>query len=128
MKLKGQPFKVGKRTLGKLYEVSGGRQVYLAHRKVGDIQHGSEKCIADAIRKGVAYWGVEESVVLTLRARGVAFIGVLVKETGDRFLARTSAFFEYGSAKMMTVRGRGMQRCVPLSAFTRRPGKIVKSR
>ena len=120
------PIKKGRVTLGAIYELPGG-SVYLAYRRIADIWHGSEKCISDAIRKGTACWTIEDSVCLDMRVRGVNYIGVYVKDTGERYVAPASAFFEYGKVRTMTVRGKsGTQRALPFQSFAHKQGKILR--
>ena len=129
IKLKALPIKKGRRTLGSIYEVSGGRLVYLAARRVGDIYRAKERNIAEAIRKNVACWAVENDVIIQMQSRGVGYVGVLVRETGDRFLAPIAVFLNHTTVRIMSVPGRGgIQRCVGLHSFARRPGKILKRR
>lgn len=64
-----------------------------------------------------------------MRAEGVAYMGVLVKETGDRFLTALANLFDSKQVKVMDHNGRAaLQRYLPLQAFQRRPGKITKRR
>ncbi len=64
-----------------------------------------------------------------MRAEGVTHMGVLVKETGDRFLTALANLFDPTMTRSMDHGGRGaLQRYLPLQLFNRRPGKIVKRR
>ena len=120
--------KKGRVTLGAIYELPTGK-VYLAYRRLGDIWRGTEKCISDAVRKSTACWAIEDSICLDMRAKGIAYIGVLVKDTGERYVAPTPAFFEYGAFRSVTVRGKGgSQRALPLQSFAYKQGKIVKTK
>lgn len=129
MTAKPEIIKQGRRKLGVICETSSGHKVYLAYRRVRDIHCAGEKCIADAIRKGTAAWAIEDEVILKARAVGCAFIGVLVQDTGDRYLAPAASFFKPGAYRTIKVFGRsGTQRALPFPQFARRAGKIVKRR
>lgn len=122
--------KQGRRTYGGIYTLPSGVRVYLAHRKVSEIFRSGKSSISEAIRESVACWAFDETTCLNMRAMGIKHIGVLVRETGDRFLTKIENLFDPTTVKIMnyTSRGGALQRYLPLKYFTRRPGKIARRR
>ena len=129
-KIKVTPVKVGRRVYGGICQLSDGTEVYLAYRSVAEIYRSGEKSIAEAIRKGTACWAIDETTLNQMRSRKIRFVGVLLKDTGDRFLTPIENFFDAAKAKVLNYsrRGGSLQRFLPLHEFTRRAGKIVKRR
>ena len=117
--------KRGRRTYGGIYTLPDKRRVYLAYRRLKEIFRSGEMSIVEAIRQGKAAWALDEETLLMLRAQGVVYAGVLVRETQDIFLTRTEAFFDKTKVKIMNYERRGgaLQRYLPLKFFRRRPGK-----
>jgi hypothetical protein len=130
MKPETTPVKVGRRLCGLIFKLSDGSEIYLAHRRVADIYRGGERTIADAIQKQLACWAIEENLLVRMRGQGMKFAGVLVGDTGDRYIAPIEFFFDHTKAKVLDFakRNGSTQRFLLLHEFTRRPGKIVKRR
>jgi len=127
LKPKPEVIKQGRRRLGAIYTLPSGSQVYLAYRWVADVWRDNERCVADAIRSGKARWAIETSVLIQLRAKHVPYVGVLLRDTGDRFVAPLEAFFDVEKVKSLTIKGYGGEfRALPYGDFTRRAGKILK--
>ncbi|UIN38339.1 hypothetical protein [Methylobacterium oryzae] len=122
--------KKGRRLYGAIYQVADGRRVYLAYRSRKEIFRSGENCISDAVREGKACWALDDATLLMLRARKIEFAGVLLKDTGDKWLTRTEIFFDRDKASVKNYSGRGgaLQRYLPLRnfAFRRAPIKIPK--
>ncbi|MCP1540002.1 hypothetical protein [Methylorubrum extorquens] len=122
--------KKGRRLYGGIYELAGGQRVYLAYRKRKEIYRGGEQCISDAVREGKASWALDDATLLMLRARKIEFAGVLMKDTGDKWITRTELFFDRDKAKIMNFTGRGgaLQRYLPMEhfRFRRAPPKLPK--
>lgn len=104
--------------------MSSGTKVYLAYRQVREIFRSGEKSISDAIRKGVAAWAIDDDTLRQMRAQGIKYVGVLVRENGAIWLTSTEAYFS-PAAKILnfTTRGGALQRYLPLKYFRRRGGK-----
>lgn len=124
--IKVVPVKKGRRHYGALYHLPTGVKVYLAHRRIREIYRSGEKTIVAAIKKDVAAWALDEETLIQMRAQGVRFVGVLVRETGDRFITPIANFFDKTKARILNFESRGgaLQRYLPLSLFTRRPGRL----
>jgi len=103
-----------------------GSKVYLANRKLGEIFRSGKPSIAEAIRDGVACWAYDEEIVLNMRAAGVSYMGVIVKETGDRFLTPIANLFDPEKMKIKHFDRGSLQRHLPLQYFSRRPGKLPR--
>ena len=116
----------GKRLYGGLVTTASGKRAYLAYRRVAEIFRSGAPDISTAIRTGQACWAIDEETLLQMRAQGVPFIGVLLRETGDIFLTRTEVFFDRTKAKILTFerRGAALQRYLPLQYFQRKAGKV----
>lgn len=123
-----ETIKVGRYKVGGLYEGADG-PVYLAYRWVADIQVPLGDHIASAVRANKAMWAIESDVLGKLRRREIKTIGVVVRDTGERYLAALETWFDMNLAKTIGVRGRsGSFRALPFSAFERTLGKIPKLR
>ena len=122
--------KKGRRLYGGIYELEDGRRVYLAYRHRKEIFRAGENCISDAIREGKACWALDDATLLMLRARKIEFAGVLLKDTGDKWLTRTETFLDRDKASVKNYTGRGgaLQRYLPMShfAFRRAPVKMPR--
>ncbi|SER28521.1 hypothetical protein SAMN05216548_114101 [Faunimonas pinastri] len=97
--------------------MSDGKRCFLAYRKTSDIQRAGERDISSAVRKGTAAWAIDDDTLLTIRAQGIRYVGVLCKDTGDKWLTVIDRFYEHA-----TVNRWG--RCLPLSHFRMIAGSI----
>lgn len=126
MKAKCEPVKLGRRTVGGIYDTPAGK-VYLAYRWIADAYRGTEPDISAAVRAGKAMWAVEADVIGRMRSLGVTVIGVVVRDTGERYLAKLDTWYDHDLVKTVNVRGRsGTFRALPFTAFTRILGKIPR--
>jgi hypothetical protein len=129
-KIKFTPHFIGSRMDGGVCLLPDGREAYVAFRFVSDIHKEHEKSISDAMRKGVARWGVDIPTLLRMRANGIKWICVLVRQTGDRFLAPIESFLDTSKVRLFDRprRGRQLQHFLPFQEFVRLSGKIVNVR
>lgn len=121
-KLKVEKYKKG-RSRGGIYTVPSGERCFLATSKLAYIFCAGEKTISDAVRKNVACWSMDEETLMTMRTKGIRFLGVLCKENDDIYLTRTDAFLN----RELTVshaRARQGRRYLPLSHFGHRSGRV----
>jgi len=120
--------KKGRKTIGGIYDLPSGAKCFLSHQKVGDIYRADQKSIAEAIRNETACWAISEDIIIQMRATGIKFIGVLCKDTGDRFITTMDKFFDPVLVKitMVTRNSYMTQRCLPFKAFARKSGKRIK--
>lgn len=119
--------KKGRRLYGGVHTVkASGRTCYLAYRRQGEIFRSGKPSISEAIREGVACWAIDDETLLEMRAKGVPFIGVLVRETGDLYMTRLETFWDKTKVKLLNyeTRGGARQRYLPLQFFKVRYGKI----
>ena len=114
----------GRRVLGGIYNL-GGVKAYFAYRKQKDIFRGGEKTIAEAVAKGVACWAIDDETLLMLRANAIGVVGVMVSDTGDRYVTKTANFFDKTKASLLNYEARGgaLQRYLPIQHFVYRAGK-----
>lgn len=114
--------------LGVIHTFPDGRRCYLANRKIEDIHTAGQKTISDAVRIGKASWGIEDEILIHMRAHGVQYAGVKVLNNGDTYLTRLEDFFDRIKASTVEParrsRSRTLYRHLPLQHFQRRPGKI----
>lgn len=125
-KIKVLQVKKGRRLYGGIYTLPSGKRCYLAYRKTGEIFRSGEKSISDAIRKGIAAWAIDEETLLLVRAQGIRFVGVLCRDTGDRYLTTIEAFFDKRRMTILNYAARGgaLQRYLALQHFKHRVGRV----
>ena len=118
--------KKGRRLYGAIYTLEDGRRAYVAYRKTTEIFRGGEKSISDAIRKGKATWAIDDETLLQVRAQGIPFVGVLVRDTKDLYMTTLDRFFDKRFYKILNYSGRNgsLQRHLPLTQFRYRSGKV----
>lgn len=109
----------GRRIYGAVFELSDGREVYLARRRQAEVFRSGEKTNSDAFAAGKAAWALDDETLLNLRMEGIAICGVFVKETGDIYLTDTANYFDKAKAKVMNYEARGgaLQRYLPTTHF-----------
>ena len=112
MKLK-ERVKKGRRVYGAIYSWSQG-EFYLAWRQPHEIFRSGEKTISDAVRKGVACWALDDDTLLKMRSRGIKFVGVLIKESGEGWIT-TVDIFRASKVLNYEARGGSLQRYLPIS-------------
>jgi hypothetical protein len=117
--------KKGRRTYGAYYtRKADGARFYMAFRKTKQIFRSGEADISTAIRSGTACWALDEDLLIDLRAAGIKFVGVLDRDTGDKYMTALDMFFNPQAAIMnYTARGGSLQRYLPLKFFRRQVGK-----
>jgi hypothetical protein len=115
-----------KRLYGYYYDFADGTRAYFASRRQSEIYRGGEATISDAQRSGKAAWALDDETLLAARARGCKIVGVIVKDTGDRYAARIEKWFDRGAVKFINyeTKGGSLQRCLALTEFTLVPGEI----
>jgi hypothetical protein len=119
-----EPVKKGKRTYGAIYTFPNGMVCYLAWRRTKEIFRYGEKDISAAIRAGKAAWALDEETLLNLRAKGIKFVGVLDRDTGDKYMTVLDRFFDPKNAAILNYESRGgaLQRYLPINQFRRQVG------
>ena len=121
-KVKTERYRRG-RVRGGIYTVPSGGRCFLAHSKLAYIFCAGEKTISDAVRKGTACWSIDVETLLTMRAKGIRFVGVFCRDNRDIWLTHTEVFFDRGQ---LTIDGRCNpdRRYLPLGRFRRRAGRV----
>lgn len=109
----------GRRIYGAVYQLSDGREVYLAWRKQSEVFRAGEKSVSDAFAAHKAAWALDDETLLNLRLEGVQLVGVLVKETLDIYITSIANYFDATKAKVMNYEARGgaLQRYLPVDNF-----------
>ena len=117
------------RLYGWICTMDDGRKAYFARRKHREIYRGGKSSISGAMKEEVAAWAIDETLLMSLRAKSIEFIGVRVEDTGDIYLARMSLYFDRKVFKTIDFigigRGGSRQRIVPISKFTLRKGAVA---
>jgi hypothetical protein len=111
--------KRGRRTLGAIYKLASGTEVYMAWRKTKDIYRGGEKCLSNAVADGKASWSIDDETVRGRQMEGIRFIGVWNIETDDKFIAPIESFCDRTICKVTSFEGRGgvLHRYLPFEYF-----------
>ncbi len=122
--------KKGRRTYGSIRTYDDGRRVYLAWRKQFEIYRAGRASLSDAMREGKAGWAIDEETLLLVRSRCIPFLGVLVIDTGDKYLTTLEKFYARGADKRWfmqdhTSRGGSLQRVMPLGEFSFLAGEVT---
>lgn len=118
----------GKRRVlyGWLCTTDTGVKVYFERKKHKDINRAGEATISDAMDKGVAGWAIDSKRLISMRARGVAFVGVRCTDTKDVYLTSVKSFFDRATSRERVYEERqgASQRVCLLSAFKKREGVV----
>lgn len=74
------------------------------------------------MRAGKAGWALDDETLLNLRATGIRFVGVLLRETQEVWLTKLDTFLARGPGRLWyfhdhTTRGGTPQRILPLQHF-----------
>ena len=112
---------------GGIYTSRSGERVFLAFKHLGDIFRNGASSISDAVRGEDAYWPIDEGLLMEMKAKGIRFCGVIVRETGDVYLTELAFFFGPERARLSHPWVRAELRYLNLSYFRRAHG-IVKVR
>ena len=121
-RVKVESYRLG-RARGAIYAVPSGGRCFLAHSKLAYIFCAGEKTISDAVRKGTACWSIDDETLITMRAKGIKFVGVFCKDNSDIWLTHTAAFFDRGQL-LLDARCKPDRRYMPLGRFRRRAGRV----
>jgi hypothetical protein len=117
--------KRGRRKIGITYTAPDGRRCYFVYKNLWQMHRVAQKDLSAAVRAGVAGWAISESDLIDCNAKGIKMIGVIVRETGDKYLASLQQF---QSSKAVPVELGKMTRVrcrmLPLSEFRHRPGSV----
>lgn len=106
--------KRGRRRLGAVYAWSKG-EVYLAFSTAKDVYRSGEKSNSDAVRAGIACWAIEEEILLKMRSRGLNFVGVLIKDTGEVWVSTISRFRKSPVTNTHITRSSAYKRYLPIT-------------
>lgn len=118
--------RTGRRLYGGIFELSNGRQVYLAFRHRREIFRSGEKNISEACDKGIACWAIDYDTLLEMRREQVMLIGVYVRDDDEIYLTHYDNFFDETKATVMNydARGGSLQKYLPLQHFVKAGNKI----
>jgi len=61
-----------------------------------------------------------------MRAEGIKFVGVKVRDTNDVYMTTLDKFFDRSAAKILNYEARGgaLQRYLPFQHFKLQPGRV----
>ncbi len=124
--------KKGRQKRGLVRTYLDGRKVFLTHRKQSDVYCSGRSSISDAMRSGVAGWALHEETLMLVKTRAIPYIGVMVTDTGDVYLAHAALWFDRTPGRRWFLQlstesawSKELQRVMPLSAFAFRRGSVV---
>jgi hypothetical protein len=86
--------KEGRTVRGHYCTLDTGEVIYLARRAHRHIFRGGHGSISAALIEEHASWALDEKLLYTLRAKGIARLGVRTIDTEDLYLATTAVFFD----------------------------------
>lgn len=115
----------GRRNWGAIYASSKGEHFYLSWRKSPALFRGGEKSLSDAVRNEKAAWAFDYDLLLNLRSRGIRFIGVHVRDTGDFFLTKLQNYFDHGT-RQFHPKDRNQQVYLGLEHFRARVSRKIR--
>lgn len=106
--------------------MSNGEEIYVAIRKHGDMYRAGEYTVSSAIQQDKSGWTMDEGMLLQLRLEKIKQIVILVRETGDMFLATLEDFRDRKKTKHgnYTARGGDVVRYLPLQYFVAKSGRV----
>lgn len=115
------------RLLGKLYFFEDGPTVYVAHKRLKDLALMGKRTLAEALRENCAAWGIEIETLMNMRRKGVDYVGVRVKDTGDLYLTPMRHYADFRLAKLRDGfrKTKHKQKFLPIRHFVKRDGKTV---
>ena len=113
----------GRRNWGAIYASSRGEEFYLSWRNSPALYRGGEKTLSAAVRNDKAAWAFDYDLLLKLRTRGIRFIGVHCRDSGDVFLTELQNYFDHGE-RQFHIRDRNQQVYLGLEYFRARVTKI----
>jgi hypothetical protein len=113
--------RTGRRLYGGIYEMSDGREVYLAFRHRKEIFRSGEKSVSAAADKGIACWAVDYDTLLELRREQVFLVGVYVRDEEEFYITSWNSFFDETKATVMNydARGGALQKYLPIQHFAK---------
>lgn len=114
--MKREPIKRGRVKIGAICELSDGREILIAYRRLKDMDGGGETNLSEAIRSGKAKWSVSEELLIRARSRAIPFIGVVCTTTNDLYVTKTDWFFDRERFTYV-ARRHTMERALPLHRF-----------
>jgi len=115
-----------RRLYGGIFELPSKKRVYLAYRDKKEIFRNGAPSISDAIRKGIACWALDVDTLGEMKAKGIAYVGVRVRESGDIYITHLKNFYDEGKVQVMNFKKRGgeLQRYLPLTYFIKKEGEF----
>jgi len=117
--------KKGRRFYGAVFQLSDGREIYVARRKANsEIFRGGAANVSTAIEDGTAYWALDDETIWTLRRECVELVAIYVEENADLYIASLADYIDRKKAKVLDYGSRGgaLQKYLPLTAFKRIAG------
>lgn len=117
--------KRGRRYVGETYTFADGRKCYFLYRNLWQLHRAAEPDLSSAVRSKVAGWAIAESDLIEMNAKGFLYAGVIVRETGDRYLTELSRF-RGDRSSMVEIGKMNRIRCrlLPLSEFRHSAGAV----
>lgn len=118
--LEVEHLKVKRRLYGAYWTLESGKRLYVAYRSRKEIFRSGHSSLLSAIRHGEACWALDVDTIKDIEARGVSFVGVLVKETQELYLTTVEQFKDKSAILNYESSGGAIQRYVPLQFFKKK--------
>lgn len=97
--------KRGKRTIGAFVRWNSGPIALFLYHSHKQIYRGEHKTISDACQVGTASWGVGVDLLLEASKRGAQYVGVVVRDTRDVYLAGIEDFYARNKSRIISKEG-----------------------
>lgn len=115
-----ETIKRGRFTLGTIYEFKDGRKCLVSRQRLSDIVRGGEKSISDAVRDAKASWFLDSDLLMQMKNRGIQFVAIISRETGDKWLTTTHRFM----SGVNFTRGYSIYKRLPFNQFSFLPARL----
>jgi len=115
----------GRGKWGAIYASSTGEQFYLSWRKSPALFRGGAKSLSHAVRDGTAAWAFDYDLLLRLQARGIRLVGIICRDTGDKFLTNLQNYFDHGE-RQFHPKDRNQQVYLKLEHFRVRSSRKIR--
>lgn len=120
--------KKGSRIKGVVCTLDDGRQAFIAFKRNKDIATMGKRNLKEALETKSAAWGIEITLLQEMSRRGIEYIGVKVRDSGDLYLTSMRLYKDSKLAKLTNGRKvtKVHQRFLPLRYFSHRPGMNLR--
>lgn len=77
------------------------------------------------MRKEIAAWAIDEETLTELRLKGVEWVGVEVRNNGDRYITKLSNYMDSEKTRVPSaINSKVQRRYLPIKYFHHIPGRM----